>query len=586
MPEPQLRMREPGPAAAQLARSLDPLLARIFSARGVTEPGQLQLSLQQLLPPTLRGIQAAADLLADAISAQRPIKIVGDFDADGATASALAVLGLRAMGATQVSYLVPNRFDFGYGLTPEIVALAAKDGAQLLVTVDNGIASVAGVAAAKTAGMQVVITDHHLPGTELPAADAIVNPNQPGCEFPSKALAGVGVMFYVLSQLRATLSQRGWFAQQGLAPPNLAQFLDLVALGTVADVVPLDQNNRILVQQGLLRIRQGQTRPGISALIQIAGRDQARLSAQDLAFALAPRINAAGRLDDMSLGIQALLAEDMAAMRAASTALEQQNNARRIIEQQMTKEAAALAAAAADNAEVDDAMGLCVYDPRWHQGVVGIVAGRLRERFHRPVIAFADAGAGDELKGSARSINGVHVRDVLAAVANRFPGLIQKFGGHAMAAGLSIRRVHLPQFRKAFTQEVNRWVTAEQLQAILLTDGELTPPQFRLETARLLAAQGPWGQHFPEPLFQGHFNLVHQRVVGEKHLKLSLTPVATSSAGQDAAQGQLLDAIAFNQPPLPATVRQVLVAYRLQENHYGGASNLQLQLEHLQPQPL
>jgi single-stranded-DNA-specific exonuclease len=570
---PRLILERPrGAGEATLAQALNPLLARVLAARGIRTEAELELSLAGLEPPQrLLGAARAATLLADAVAAGRHILIVGDFDADGATASALAVAAMRAMGAANVSFLVPNRFEFGYGLTPEIVALAMERHPDLLVTVDNGISSIDGVKAAKTAGLDVIITDHHLPGDALPAADVIVNPNQAGCTFPSKALAGVGVIFYVMSLLRSCLRERGWFSQRGIEAPNMAQFLDLVALGTVADVVPLDRNNRILVAQGLRRIRAGNVRPGIQALAEIAGRDLRRLSAQDLAFALSPRINAAGRLDDMAIGIRCLLAGDMATARSLATALEQLNASRRALEQEMTAQAALLVAGL--NLRETPQLGLCVYDPSWHQGVVGIVAGRLRERFHRPAVAFADAGAtGDELKGSARSINGVHVRDALDSIATRYPGLIQKFGGHAMAAGLSIRRPHYDRFSKAFEVEMTRWIGADDVHGSIVTDGELDDCDFVLETCRLLERFGPWGQHFPEPVFHGVFDLVHQRIVGERHLKLALK--------RDA---RLLDAIAFNRAPLAGNPSRVRAVYRLTENAYAGAVTLQLMVDHLEP---
>jgi single-stranded-DNA-specific exonuclease len=571
-PPPRPVLERPRGAAEAALGGLHPLLARLLASRGVSAQAELDLSLSGLEPPQqLLGADRAAVLLADAVMAQRHIVIVGDFDADGATASALAVAALRALGAERVSFLVPNRFEFGYGLTPEIVSLALERGPDVLVTVDNGISSLEGVHAAKQAGLQVVITDHHLPGSALPTADVIVNPNQPGCGFPSKALAGVGVIFYVMSLVRACLRERDWFRQRGVAPPNMAQFLDLVALGTVADVVPLDRNNRILVAQGLRRIRTGLVRPGIRALADVAGRDLKKLSAQDLAFALGPRINAAGRLDDMALGIRCLLADDLGEARSLATALEQLNAARRVLEQEMTAQAALLIA----GLHVTDTpqLGICVYDPGWHQGVIGIVAGRLRERLHRPVIAFADAGStGDELKGSARSISGVHVRDVLDSIAARYPGLVQKFGGHAMAAGLSIRRPHFERFAKAFAAEVARWICEDDVCGALVTDGELRPDDLALDTARQIENFGPWGQHFPEPAFHGVFDLIHQRVVGERHLKLVL-----------GTGTRVLDAIAFNRVPLADAPPRVRAVYRLSENAYAGATTLQLLIDHLDP---
>ena len=562
--------RRPGAAEAELRANLPPLLARIYAARGIESARELDLSLTGLLAPdALPGIEAAAARLARAVRDQEHIKIVGDFDADGATASALAVSALKAMGAAQVSYLVPNRFEFGYGLTPEIVELAVRDNPDLLVTVDNGVSSIAGAATARAAGLGLVITDHHLPGGELPVADAIVNPNLAGSEFGSTALAGVGVIFYVVGAVRSVLRAGGWFEDRGIDAPNIAEYLDLVALGTVADVVPLDRNNRILVQQGLRRIRAGRTRPGIRALCEAAGRDMGSLRAQDIGFALAPRLNAAGRLDDMSIGIRCLLAETLSEARSLATGLEQLNQARRAIQQEMTSEAELLVA----NVPADtQRLGLCVYESGWHQGVVGIVAGRLRERFHRPVIAFADAGdvAPDELKGSARSISGVHVRDALDAIAARFPGLIVKFGGHAMAAGLSIRRIHYQRFAAAFADEVERWVTRDEVRGVVLSDGELGAPDIHLDNAERIADAGPWGQAFPEPVFHGDFELVHQRVVGEKHTRLTLR-----------LEGSVVDAIAFNQLPL-AGVKRARIAYQLDRNDYREQITLQLRVVHIE----
>jgi single-stranded-DNA-specific exonuclease len=555
---------------SELAKTMSARMARIYSARGVASVEQLDLSLaRMLLPSTLDGAAKAADLLATAVMESRHIRFVGDFDADGATSSALGVAALRAMGCREVSFVVPNRFEFGYGLTPEIVAIAMRERPDVLVTVDNGISSIDGVLAARAAGATVIITDHHLPGRELPAADAIVNPNLPGCGFPSRNLAGVGVIFYVLSLVRSVLRDRGWFTTAGIAEPNMADYLDLVALGTVADVVPLDHNNRVLVQQGLRRIQAGKTRPGIRALCEASGRSLGSLSAQDLAFALGPRINAAGRLDDMSNGIRCLLADSLTEARSLATALEQLNETRRAIQQQMTQEAE-LAVATIDISG-QGRLGLCVYRDSWHQGVVGIVAGRLKDRFHRPAIAFADAGATapDELKGSARSVHGVHIRDALDAIATRYPGLIQRFGGHAMAAGLSIRRVHLERFGDAFAKEISRWISADEVEGVVLSDGELSAAELELPLAEEIARGGPWGQGFPEPLFHGDFDVVHQRVVGKSHLKVTLRK-----------EGRVVDAIAFNQPLLDHPTR-VTVAYRLGRNDYRDNTTLQLVVEHI-----
>ncbi|MBV1907328.1 MAG: single-stranded-DNA-specific exonuclease RecJ [Pseudomonadales bacterium] len=593
MSDLQILQRVVGDGEGALVQELQPLLARIYAARGIKTVDELDLSLSRLLLPTnLMGVEHASDIVISAIQHDRRIVIVGDFDCDGATASALAVSALRAFGAKHVSFMVPNRFQFGYGLTPEIVALT-KD-AELIITVDNGISSIDGVAAAKAAGMQVVITDHHLAGRTLPEADAIVNPNQPGCEFASKALAGVGVIFYLLSLVRTRLAKSGWFEQNRIAIPNMAQFLDLVALGTIADVVSLDQNNRILVQEGLKRIRGGVGRPGIRALCETASRDAAKLTSQDLAFALGPRLNAAGRLDDMSLGIQCLLSEDISEARKIAAALNQLNVARREIEQVMTEDAELLvttSVASQMQESVEQKLGLCLFDETWHQGVIGIVAGRIKEKFHRPVIAFAESGT-DELKGSARSIPGVHIRDVLDAIAGRYPGLIGKFGGHAMAAGLSLRQIHFARFADAFNKEVGKWVSEADLQGTLWTDGELQNADLELSTAQLLTRSGPWGQAFPEPVFDGVFQLVDQRVVGEHHLKLSLK-----------MDGRLVDAIAFRQAPLKRSQVppegqlkkssvgkrsddsdevKVKVVYKLSENDFRNRVTLQLIVDHIE----
>ena len=553
---------------------LPPLLTRLYAARGVQSAAELDKALARLIPyRELKGIDAAVELLVTALEQGQRIVIVGDFDADGATASSVGVLALRMLGAAHVDYLVPNRFEYGYGLTPEIVAVALDKQPQLLVTVDNGISSIDGVAAAKAAGLAVLVTDHHLPGPELPAADAIVNPNQPGCSFPSKALAGVGVIFYVMLALRARLRELDWFARRGLAEPNLAELLDLVALGSVADVVPLDANNRILVHQGLARIRAGRARPGLRAVLEVAGRDHRRITSTDLGFILGPRLNAAGRLDDMSLGIECLLCEDEALARDMAQQLDQLNHDRKAIEQGMQREALAQL----KELKVEELpFGLCLFDADWHQGVIGILASRLKERYHRPTIAFADAGDG-VLKGSARSIPGFHIRDALDAVAARHPGLISKFGGHAMAAGLSLPQANFGAFAAAFDAEVRRQLVEDDLAGRLLTDGALAADEFRLDLAQQLRHAGPWGQHFPEPLFHGVFEIIQQRIVGERHLKL----VLKSECGR--AQ---LDAIAFNVDrevwPNP-TVRWAEVAYKLDVNEYRGQESVQLMVAHLEP---
>ena len=554
---------------------LPPLLGRLYAARGITDARELDRSLNSLLPfETLSGIAAAVGLLQQALREGQRILVVGDFDADGATSTALALRALRLMGATSVDYLVPNRFEYGYGLTPEIVAVAAERQPDLLITVDNGIASLDGVAAAKGHGMRVLITDHHLPGDELPAADAIVNPNRPGDAFPAKGTAGVGVIFYVMLALRARLRETGWFAARGMAEPNLAGLLDLVALGTVADVVPLEHNNRILVAQGLARIRRGQCCPGITALARVARRDPARLVAADLGFALGPRLNAAGRLQDMALGIECLLADDPDTALQLAQRLDAINRERREIEAEMQAEALAILdqMALADDAELP--VGLCLFEPHWHQGVIGILASRVKERLHRPVIVFAETGDG-ELKGSARSVPGLHIRDALDAVARRHPDLLNRFGGHAMAAGLSLARTDLERFSAAFDAEVRRHLGDGDLSHEILSDGELAGDELSLATAESLRAGGPWGQGFPEPLFDGVFDVVSRRIVGEKHLKLALRP-----RGGEA----IVDAIAFNtvDHDWPAGTRQVELAYRLEVNEYNGRRSAQLLVEHLQ----
>jgi len=560
------------PSTLPFLGDLPPLLTRLYAARGVQSAEELDKSLARLLPFTLlKGIDAAVDLLVEALARRQRILIVGDFDADGATASSVGVLGLRLLGAAHVEYLVPNRFEYGYGLTPEIVAVALQRNPDLLITVDNGISSVDGVAAARAAGLKVLVTDHHLPGHELPQADAIVNPNQPGCEFPSKSLAGVGVIFYVLMALRARLRSQGHYADK--PQPNLGELLDLVALGSVADVVPLDANNRILVHQGLERIRAGRAREGLKAILEVARRDHRRITSTDLGFILGPRLNAAGRLDDMSLGIECLLSENPDLARDMAVQLDELNQDRKSIEQGMQREALAQL----KELSIEDMpYGLCLFEADWHQGVIGILASRLKERYHRPTIAFADAGEG-MLKGSARSVPGFHIRDALDAVAARHPQLISKFGGHAMAAGLSLPADNFPAFAAAFDEEVRRQLREEDLTGRLLSDGTLAVEEFHLELARALRHAGPWGQHFPEPLFHGVFQLVEQRVVGERHLKV----VLKSECGSVK-----LDGIAFSVDrevwPNP-TVRWVELAYKLDVNEFRGQESVQLMIAHMEP---
>lgn len=487
----------------------------------------------------------------------------------------MTVLALRSMGGREVQYLVPNRFEDGYGLSPEVVAQAAAKGAELIVTVDNGISSHAGVDDAHRRGIAVVVTDHHLPGETLPAAEAMINPNLPDCAFPSKALAGVGVAFYLMMALRANLRECGWFVERGLAEPNLAELLDLVALGTVADVVPLDANNRILISQGLSRIRAGKCRPGIRALLEVSNRDAAQLVASDLGFALGPRLNAAGRLDDMSVGVELLLCNDIVQARMLASDLDALNQSRREIEAGMQVEALHLCEQLERSRDTLP-LGLAMYHPEWHQGVVGILASRIKERFHRPVIAFAPAGDGI-LKGSGRSIAGLHLRDALERLDTCHPGLMLKFGGHAMAAGLSLVEDRFDEFRQRFADLVGEWLDASQLEGVVWSDGELASPELTLGTAEMLREAGPWGQAFPEPTFDGRFRLLQQRLVGERHLKVMVEPLGG---------GPLLDGIAFNVDTLlwpDSSVREVELAYKLDVNEFRGKRSVQLLIEHLWP---
>ncbi len=556
---------------ARLAVVEDPLLRRVYAGRGVVDAAQLSLQLGGLCPPTdLPDIDTASERLAEAVVAGQRILIVGDFDADGATAVALCMSVLKAFGAREVDYLVPNRFDYGYGLSPEIVALALTKQPDVIVTVDNGVSSIDGVAAANSAGIDVIVTDHHLPGRSRPEAYALVNPNLPESTFTSRHLAGVGVAYYLLGRLRAQLRARGWFHDRNIDEPNLAEYLDLVALGTVADVVPFDANNRILVHQGLARMRAGRCRPGIKALAELAKRPLATLSAQDLGFGLGPRLNAAGRLEDMTIGIQCLLADELEAARGLAIALDHLNRSRQALERDMVGDAELLLA---ENMARGDQVGLTVYHDSFHAGVVGIVAGRLREKFSKPVIAFADAGHGapDELKGSARSIDGLHIRDVLDGVASSHPGLLIKFGGHAMAAGLSIKRVHLERFTVIFDKAVRAVTAPSMFEAAMVTDGELLPEQLTLDTANRLIAGGPWGNGFEPPMFWGEFELVNQRVVGEAHLKVVLKH-----------EGAVVDGIAFRQLPLTGAPSRVRLVYQLAVNDYGQWPTVQLLVEHIE----
>ena len=556
---------------------LDPLLQRIYLARGIADSASLERKLSCLpAPAAMQGIAAAVELLADVLRQQQRVLIVGDFDADGATSAALMMLALTAMGYREVDFLVPNRFDYGYGLTPEIVDLALQKSPDLIITVDNGISSIEGVAHANKLGIQVIVTDHHLPGATLPDAAAIVNPNQPGCDFPSKNLAGVGVAFYLLSALRAELRHQNWFAEEKIEEPTMATWLDLVALGTVADVVPLDQVNRALVHQGLMRIRAGQCRPGIQALLTIAGKSPQRLVATDLGFTVGPRLNAAGRLDDISLGIQCLLTSDPQQALLLAQQLDELNQDRKLIEQGMQREALAIVEKLPLSTDGEVPVALCLFQPEWHQGVVGLLASRIKEKYNRPVVAFA-RGDNGQLKGSSRSIPGLHIRDALDAVATSNPGLISKFGGHAMAAGLSLDEDKLEEFQQAFQQQVDKSLGTDDLQARLVTDGQLENHQLSMATAQLLRDGGPWGQMFPEPCFEGLFHIRQQRIVGEKHLKLVLA--------HPLEPGREIDGICFNidleQWPNQAA-QNVRCVYRLDINEYRGLEKLQLMVQFME----
>ncbi|MDU5454903.1 single-stranded-DNA-specific exonuclease RecJ [Pseudescherichia vulneris] len=562
--------------AADLPANLPPLLRRLYASRGVSSAGELERSVRGMLPwQQLSGIDKAVALLYRALQEELRIVVVGDFDADGATSTALSVLALRALGCGNVTCLVPNRFDDGYGLSPEVVDQAHARGAQMILTVDNGISSHAGVDRAHELGIPVLVTDHHLPGETLPAAEAIVNPNLRDCTFPSKSLAGVGVAFYLMLALRAHLRDQGWFAARGLAEPNLAELLDLVALGTVADVVPLDANNRILTWQGLSRIRAGKCRPGIKALLEIANRDAQKLAASDLGFALGPRLNAAGRLDDMSVGVALLLCDNVGEARVLASELDALNQTRKEIEQGMQAEALALCEKLERSSETLPG-GLAMYHPEWHQGVVGILASRIKERFHRPVIAFAPAGDG-LLKGSGRSIQGLHMRDALERLDTLYPGMMLKFGGHAMAAGLSLEASRFEEFQQRFGDLVTEWLDPALLQGEVVSDGPLSSAEMTLEVAEMLRDAGPWGQMFPEPLFDGRFRLLQQRIVGERHLKVMVEPVGG---------GPLLDGIAFNVDTTiwpDNGVREVSLAYKLDVNEFRGNRSVQLIIDDIWP---
>lgn len=568
--------------------TIHPVLSAAYHARGIQSEEDLNYPLSSLLPfHQLHDIEKAASLVADAIERQQRILIVGDFDADGATSTALGIRALRLFGAKDPCYLVPNRFEYGYGLTPEIVEVAQHMQPQLLMTVDNGISSIAGVEAAKALGMTVVVTDHHLAADELPAADAIVNPNQPDCLFESKAACGCAVIFYVMTAVRTELRQRGWFVDK--TEPNMAQFLDLLALASVADVVPLDKNNRILIDQGLKRIRAGKSIAGIRALLKVGGKQAHNLVASDLGFAIGPRLNAAGRLDDMSTGIECLLTDNDALAEQYAEELNNLNEERKNIEQTMQQQAlqslASPSCLSALNPTTSPALlpwGLCIYDADWHQGVIGILASRIKDKVHRPVIAFANTEQHQkdpEIKGSARSIPGLHIRDALDLIAKKRPDILSKFGGHAMAAGLSIRLKHYPEFQRLFDQVCRDLLSPEQLDHIIVSDGALSRDDFNLHLAGLLKYAGPWGQEFPEPIFDGCFIIVNQRIVGRNHLKLVLSVEGSQ---------QCIDAIAFNvslDEWLDESCRKIHCAYQLDINEFRGNQTVQLLIRHINKLP-
>lgn len=569
-------LRRAIPAGIELDGDIHPVLRRIYAARNIQSAAELDYSLKGLLPFTaLKGMEQAVTLLAGALTADKRLLIVADFDADGATSCALALRGLRLMGCNHVHYVVPNRFEFGYGLSPEIVKVASELKPDVLITVDNGIASVEGVALARSRNIEVLITDHHLPGATLPDASAIVNPNQPGDDFPSKNLAGVGVMFYILIALRSHLREQDWFAVNNIMEPNLAELLDLVALGTVADVVPLDHNNRILVAQGLARIRSGKCCAGIRELLKTANRSITNVVAQDLSFAVAPRLNAAGRLTDMSLGIECLLGDDPAVAAGMAAELDRLNKERREIQAEMQTQAMIDIA----GLDLDDQQalpnGVCLFNAGWHQGVVGILAGKIKDRLHRPAIVFA-RDKGGYIKGSARSIQGVHIRDVLDTIASRHPEIMNKFGGHAMAAGLTIRETDLEQFRTLFDQVTGMFLSTDGRAGVLMSDGELSIDECSFDLAGEIISAGPWGQGFPEPLFDGEFEIVTSRIVGEKHLKLQLrTP----------GNHRIVEAIAFNvtDTDWPESASRVQAVYKLDINEFAGRRQLQLVIEQISP---
>lgn len=560
------------PQSCQLPNTLHPILRRVLAARHINTMDELDYSLPRLQPyHLLKDIDKAVRLLYNALKQQMHILVIADYDADGATSCAVAVKTLTLMGAKNVHYLVPNREEHGYGLSKAIVNFALQYRPNLLITVDNGISSFDGVQLAKQHGIQVLITDHHLPAKQLPPADAIVNPNQVGDRFPSKALAGVGVIFYVMTALRAYLREKGWFTAQQLSEPNLANLLDLVALGTVADVVPLDYNNRILVDQGLRRIRAGQCCYGIQALLTIAKREANQMTTTDLSFGIAPRLNAAGRMDDMRHGIACLLSDNYEAALEHVELLEVFNHERRAVEADMQQEALNMLETIELDKQIDLPMGLCLYDENWHKGVIGLLASRIKERFSRPVIVFTDANEG-QIVGSARSVVGVHIKDVLESIAMQYPDMITKYGGHAMAAGLTLPRKQLEIFQTIFDQEVRKHLSIDDLQPIVLTDGLLLNEDFNLELAHQLRTITPWGQHFAEPIFDGEFTILDKRLFKNKHLRMNVVPIEG---------GQSLEVMAFNLTEIDWIVKtkQVKLAYKLDINHFRGFQNLRLTAE-------
>lgn len=574
------------PEEIDLPKSLHPVLQRVYAARNINTADDLDYSLASLLPfNTLTNINDAVDLLQTVLEKKQRVLIVADFDADGATSCALMIRGLTMMGLKNIVYVVPNRFEYGYGLTPEIVDVALDYDPDLLITVDNGISSIAGVNRAKENDVKVLITDHHLPGENLPEADAIVNPQLHGDLFPSKNLAGVGVVFYILLALRARLREINWFEEKNISVPNLANLLDIVALGTIADVVPLDKNNRTLVSHGLKLIKHRKTIPGIAAILAVSGKKLSAITATDLGFSIAPRLNAAGRLTDMSLGIECLLTDDVNKAKQMASQLNDLNNERRQIQSEMQDQAMTLMDDYIEKRTGEIPLGLCLYEPDWHQGVIGILAAKVKETFNRPVITFAKEGENDDaesdknktiIKGSARSIQGLHIRDLLEDMTRLYPDLILTFGGHAMAAGLTIKETDFKRFSECFVETLNKHTSIEDMHDECLTDGELTSNDLSKQLAQIIQTAGPWGQHFPEPVFEGQFKIIDKRIVGDNHLKMRL---------QIEDNNRIFDAIAFNQTDenWPLNTNEIRSAYRLDINDFRGISQLQLIVEYIEP---